>query len=331
MNNREKYIIEQVVGQINKTLDWLDSDKKVTYQYNTNDHHIHDGILHFDCKDKAIKEKKYVSMAMLPKLLTMHKQKPFILFTEYLNSHMAEALVESDIEFADLAGNMFLKFPEHTLLLIKNEKPKKLMKKKRVGRAFSPSGLKLLYQLLTVPEALMKNYRELQKMSGVSLGSIGWIINDLKDRGFLVELNGERRFVNKDKIIERWCQAYEEKLKPKLNSQRYSTDIDLMRCAHFLDGLPAAWSGEMAAYILVKSARPVTARIYHWGNINMLKTKARLKPDPDGNIELLDIFWFETDNNISTVHPLLVYADLIAEESSRNIETAIELLNKYPI
>ena len=49
-----------------------------------------------------------------------------------------------------------------------------------------------------------------------------------------------------------------------------------------------------------------------------------MKKDPEGNVEILNRFWnfkLNTFNN-DLVHPVLVYADLMATGDNRNIETA---------
>jgi hypothetical protein len=55
----------------------------------------------------------------------------------------------------------------------------------------------------------------------------------------------------------------------------------------------------------------------------------RLRKKPDGNVEILKIFWnFEHLRHTTLmdytdlVHPILIYADLMATGDARNIETA---------
>ena len=50
----------------------------------------------------------------------------------------------------------------------------------------------------------------------------------------------------------------------------------------------------------------------------------RWRTDPRGNVEVLEAFWDTKGDwtNPEIVHPLLVYADLLATGDTRNIETA---------
>jgi hypothetical protein len=68
-------------------------------------------------------------------------------------------------------------------------------------------------------------------------------------------------------------------------------------------------------YIHVKDARK---------NFAKLIVDNRLIPDPKGDVEILDAFWNLDDANLmpETVPPLLVYADLLASNDPRNLETA---------
>jgi hypothetical protein len=328
MNTVKKNLIEKIIKQVEIKVLLLNKTLLLKYFYSADKFCCYDGILNIAETQKTVKAQKSLHITMLPKLIALHKKHQFILFSEYIDGEIANILIKNSIEFADLAGNLFLQLPGHTYLLINHEKPKALAMSKCIGRAFSPIGLKLLYNLLSNPELLTNNYRQLQQQSGVSLGSIGWIMNDLKERDFLIELNGQRHFTDKEKLIERWSQGFNEKLRPKLKVERYSSDRNLVDCINYLDDIPAAWGGEIAAYIMLGSAQPVTAQIYQWGNINKLKAKLRLKPDPAGSIELLDAFWINTGVDMSIVSLPLIYADLIAEGGSRNIETATELLLK---
>jgi len=57
----------------------------------------------------------------------------------------------------------------------------------------------------------------------------------------------------------------------------------------------------------------------------------RLRKDPAGNIEVLQRFWKPAKKTglEETVHPLLIYADLLATGNQRNIETAKIIYEQY--
>jgi hypothetical protein len=57
----------------------------------------------------------------------------------------------------------------------------------------------------------------------------------------------------------------------------------------------------------------------------------RLKKDPQGNVEFYTCFWKPETvaPHGSMVHPLLVYADLVATGDQRNLETARMVYDQY--
>ena len=57
----------------------------------------------------------------------------------------------------------------------------------------------------------------------------------------------------------------------------------------------------------------------------------RLRPDAEGDIEILDAFWgFDNEQPMAqTVPPLLAYADLIATLDPRNLEVAKLIHDQY--
>ena len=80
----------------------------------------------------------------------------------------------------------------------------------------------------------------------------------------------------------------------------------------------------MGAAKITKYLKPQDVTLYAKNIPKDLLVKQRLKKDPNGEVEILEVFWGEyfewglTD----VVHPLLIYADLLATGDSRNRETA---------
>jgi len=61
--------------------------------------------------------------------------------------------------------------------------------------------------------------------------------------------------------------------------------------------------------------------------------ECKLRKDPAGEIEILNQFW-NYDENLGykdLVHPILIYADLIATGNQRNIETAKMIYDEHII
>jgi hypothetical protein len=61
--------------------------------------------------------------------------------------------------------------------------------------------------------------------------------------------------------------------------------------------------------------------------------ECKLRKDPIGEVEILDRFWDYDENTEyrDLVHPILIYADLVATGNQRNIETAKMIYEDYII
>ncbi len=247
-----------------------------------------------------------------------------LIVTDYVNPQMAERLKAMELPFLDVAGNAYLNEPP-VYVYIKGNKPVEKPHRKPPTRAFQTTGLKVLFALLCHPGLENAPYRNIAKAAGVALGTVGWVITDLKELGFLVDMGKRgRRLANKEKLIERWVTAYPEQLRPKLVIGRYqAADRNWWKQARLHD-FQACWGGEVAAAKLTKYLKPVQVTIYAKGQPGELLLANKLKKAPDGDVEVLEAFWrIDYDWPHSELPPpLLIYADLLATGDTRNIETA---------
>ncbi len=247
-----------------------------------------------------------------------------LIVTDYVNPKMAERLKAMAMPFLDVAGNAYLNEPP-VYVYIKGNKSVEKPHRKPPTRAFQTTGLKVLFALLCHPGLENAPYRDIAKAAGVALGAVGWVITDLKELGFLVDMGKRGRLLaNKEKLIERWVTVYPEQLRPKLVIGRYqAADRNWWKQARLHD-FQACWGGEVAAAKLTKYLKPEQVTIYTKGKPGELLLANKLKKAPDGDVEVLDAFW---QNGYDwpypeLVPPLLIYADLLATGDARNIETA---------
>jgi hypothetical protein len=249
-----------------------------------------------------------------------------ILVTRHVTPEIADILRENDTQFLDTAGNAYLKEPP-LFVFIKGNKPTDGGKKMSPIRAFRPTGLQVLFAILCNPNLEKAQYREIAEAADVALGTVGWVMQDLKQMGYLVEIGKQgRKLIEKDKLLGRWATAYPEQLKPKkLLGTFTAAKADWWKEIEFL-GPETYWGGEIAAAKLTKHLKPQTATIYAPDLKPLLGwlIHHRIKQDPNGNIEIVKKFWkFEPPPEYRNLtHPVLIYADLLATADPRNIETA---------
>lgn len=262
------------------------------------------------------------------KLLVMMRkggfEHPFLLVAKYINGQMAEQLKQDGIEFIDTAGNAFINQPP-LYIFIKGTRPPDIAKHIPVKRAFKPAGLRTIYAFLCNPGLENKTYREIAAVTDVALGTVDWIMKELKELGYLLDM-GKRgnRLIQKEKLLHRWLTAYPEQLRLKLTLGRFKGEYGWWQ-QKTLDPFKAQWGGEVAAAKLTQYLQPQIITIYTTPQqLNQLLIGNRLKRDPTGDVEILERFWKPTEplTGKDLVHPILIYADLLATGNERNIETA---------
>jgi hypothetical protein len=255
-----------------------------------------------------------------------------ILVTKYVTPQAAEILKETGTPFLDTAGNAYLNEPP-LFVFIKGNKPPERDTEKPTIRAFRPTGLQVVFALICNPGLEKAQYREIAQAADVALGTVGWVMRDLRQMGNLVEMGKRgRRLIQKEKLLARWATAYPEQLKPKkLLGTFKAANADWWKEAELPDP-KTYWGGEIAAAKLTQHLKPQMATIYTPELKALFEwlIKNRIRQDPDGNIEIVRKFWkFEPDWEYPTLtHPVLIYADLLATADARNIETAKIIYDK---
>jgi hypothetical protein len=134
---------------------------------------------------------------------------------------------------------------------------------------------------------------------------------------------------NQNELLAQWVTAFGRKLRPEFVIGKYKTLTALKPGI-----LPAQtfWSGEMAAELLNLNLKSQNKTIYtDLPPVEIIK-ELRLIPDEKGSIELLKTLWNtkELTSDLFNIAPsLIIYADLMLSENSRNIEIAGEFYERF--
>jgi hypothetical protein len=244
--------------------------------------------------------------------------------------NIRKKLQEMNINYMDTFGNIFLQQGE-LLLLITGEKAQ-VPVVINTGRAFNKAGLRLIYHLLTQEDFLQKTYREMAAECETALGNINYIIKDLQEQGYLVKKNNKDWLLkNRETLINKWAENFLNKLQPEylMGTFRFQATDGIKYWNKLkLDATKTHWGGEPAADILTNYLQPATLTIYTEENRIDLIKKYRLIPDINGNIKLYTKFWKATEKK-ETVHPLVIYADLLGINDPRTVELANMIYNEY--
>lgn len=257
--------------------------------------------------------------------------KNFLLIAETIFPKIREELRKLRIGYLDTAGNIFLQTPKHYIWL-EGHKTEKINTEK-VNRAFTATGLKVLYHFLMDEALLNQPQRMIAEKAGVALGNINYIINGLKENKFLIKKNrNEFMLINKKQILEKWLAGYEEKLKPTLHigNFRFLKNDDYLDWKKIdLKKQKTYWGGEPAGALITKYLMPEIFNLYTIETQSQLIKNYRLIPEPNGNIRVYRKFWNNAATfNDTVVNPLLAYTDLINTGERRCMETAQKIYDE---
>ena len=302
-----------------------------------------DAIVRLEPGDRTlvVEIKKWAQHANLGAVINQVKQLPGegLLVADYVNPRMADKLRQQQVQFIDAVGNAFVNQPPVYVYVTGNRQEERGFMPTRNGakRAFEPTGLKVIYTFLCHPELVNAPYREIAEEAGVALGTVGWVLNGLKAAELIRDKGGKkgRRLVHYRKLLDRWVEAYPEKLKPKqlvgefiADDPYWWKDVDIQE----YDGY---WGGEIAAAKYTDYLKPKVATVYlpEHARTRLLRD-ARLRKatewagDGAGIVLIYRPFWpeqfdeFDIGLKKGLVHPVLAYADLVATGDPRNLEVA---------
>lgn len=269
------------------------------------------------------------------------KAKP-ILLSNYLSPNIAARLIGAGVNFADAAGNVYINWPGKLHIQILGVRPKQLAESKS-ERLSQPSGLKVLYTLLTQPSGELGAYRDIAKASGVALGSIAWVIRELKAKDYLTQTGpGQWKLRQKRKLLDLWVAGYSARLRPNLLMERYQPpETELRQTMQLLqDKLEAkkiswALTGGFAADILTRHFRGEQLSFFVQEWPTELTRQLKWLPSEQGRVTVLRKFSPRVAFNLGSprsqpvAHPLLVYAELIFQGRERELETAKILYDRH--
>lgn len=248
-----------------------------------------------------------------------------LLLTRYVTPNMAEELREKRVQFLDTVGNAYLN-ASPLFVFVKGNRPDAAVSREKTKRAFRPSGLQVLFALLVQPGLVAEPYREIAGVADVALGTVDWVMRDLKELGYLIDMGSRgRRLIRKAELLDRWVTTYPDQLRPKLLTGRFrAANSNWQKEAGNLTSFGACWGGEPAAAHMTGLLKPQAATIYTREGVDAIIMQNKLRKDPQGDVDILKAFWSTAMQKKygDQAPPLVVYADLLATADPRNIEIA---------
>ncbi|AEE50062.1 type IV toxin-antitoxin system AbiEi family antitoxin [Haliscomenobacter hydrossis] len=268
----------------------------------------------------------------LPNIITQAESfKPLIVVANRIFPKIKAELRAEQIAYLEANGNIYIKQNEF-MLWVDAQKP--IQKEKdQVNRAFTKTGLSVVFHFFMNENFINLPYRQIAKLTEVGLGNIHYVMNGLQEMGFLIKLNkNEYQLSNKKALLNKWMEAYAEKLKPslKVGTFRFLKAEDFTNWKQIpLRSGKTWWGAEPAGDLFTNHLHPAELTLYTLETRTDLIKNYRLIPDDLGNVKVYKKFWHHDEVNDNVVPPLLIYADLINSNDRRCIETAQKIYDEF--
>ncbi|RBQ11541.1 type IV toxin-antitoxin system AbiEi family antitoxin [Pedobacter miscanthi] len=277
--------------------------------------------------------KKELRDYQLPKLIHYNQlHGGLMVVADRIFPTIKEKLRNEGINYLDSAGNVYIRTKNNTIWLegFKYEETEKPV----TNRAFTKTGLKMVFYLMVHKEGINMPQRTLAGATDVALGNVKNVINGLEEAGYVLQVGPKRRLLqNKRLLLDRWIAGYGETLKPILHMGNFK-----LKPGHPLETLDndliepgkTVWGGEPAGEWLTDYLKPRILTVYTAEKRNQAMVKLKLIPAVDGDIRLYDKFWKDEPAEERPYAPaLLVYADLMLTGDPRCVETAMMIYDKH--
>ncbi len=249
-----------------------------------------------------------------------------LLVTSHLTPHLLNTCRELKLNAIDGSGNAHLAW-DNTVVVVSG-RPRQTRTEARLG--WTANAVRLALVALAAPEALNSPQRSIATSAGISLGSVGSTLDWLESRRFLLRRENGFSVTRRNELLAEWSVAYPARLRPRLKPQHFAAPSGMRHWAK-TEIAPGEWSGEVAAALRHGDLRPATAELYvnpaaRRDVVRRVVRDFHLRPDPAGELTVLDRFWgFDNSQGSETVPWPVAYADLLHIGDPRTTEAAARI------
>ena len=253
---------------------------------------------------------------------------PVLVHAPHIGSGIGARLADAGLNYLDLSGNCHIavgSFHVH------------VEGRTRAAHSASDKGLRspgfqVLFAYLADPTLLDAPIRTVAEHAGASRQPVSDVRQRLLGDAFIFKTRGGYRWSErrKDDALRLWLNGYETTVRPSLLFATYRTRSDPDQLEHeIVASFPALgisesrWGGTTAGFRLFRYYRGPRTTVQVHAMPAELPTKLRALPDPHGNLVVMDAFGTITwQPNNETVHPLVVYSELLRSGDERARDAA---------
>ncbi|MHA3685280.1 type IV toxin-antitoxin system AbiEi family antitoxin [Leucobacter sp. HY1910] len=257
---------------------------------------------------------------------------PLLVVGDRVTERSADIMRERGINYMDGSGNAYINF-EPVLIDVRGRRPstpaaagqntrtRNVVHQRGGINLMSPKRAQVIFALLSWEFLLESPLRELARVACVSLGQAQSTLQLLREQGFLAHRQGFSETM-RERLLDLWVQSYPAGLGRGQLRATFFGDITVTESRES----PVFISGESA---LRTHMRPETLTLYSHGQPTELYISLRWRrEEARPNIFVKEQFWEDphghSSGGVFTAPPLLVYADLLAAQDSRQHEVALE-------
>jgi hypothetical protein len=292
---------------------------------------------HFDLEIKRAPVTSAVIDAFIGRYERGHPEKPseaLMLFAPHIGRPLAEYLVGKNVNFVDEAGNCHVRLGTAFLALIEG---RKAAPRAALGRGLGLSGHLALFAILAKPEILDSSIRTLADRAGVSKTAVEHLLARLTEEGAIVRGRNRRHLQNQKLLLDRWLNGYPTLVRPRLLVGQYRTpDADPSGLEARIEQALAddtrwGWGGGAAANRLTGFYRGRQTVLHLATPSEESIRKLKALPSKEGELVVLrTLGHIAFDGAVPrTVHPLLIYTELLTEGTERAREAAGLLRERF--
>ena len=299
--------------------------------------HTPHSTYHFDLEIKRAPVTSTAIVAVIGRYERGQPGKPpraLMLFAPHIGRPLAEYLVGKNVNFIDEAGNCHVRLGTSFMTFIEG---RRAVPRPALGRGLGLSGHLALFAILAKPEVLDSSIRTLADRAGVSKTVVEHLLARLAEEGAIVRGRNRRHLQNHDLLLDRWLSGYATLVRPRLLVGQYRTPDADPRALEarieqaLTDDMRWGWGGGAAANRLTGFYRGRQTVLHLADPSQETIRKLKALPSKEGDLVVL-----RTPGHIAfdgaaprTVHPLLVYTELLTEGTERAREAAGMLRERF--
>lgn len=261
---------------------------------------------------------------------------PWLLCAPYIAPKMASFLVERGAGFVDATGNCHITVDGDVFL--HHVETRRTTSEGPAPAAVRAPGYSVILALLTEPELLGATVREIERRASATKSTVSNQLRRLEAEGVLGRSGGQLQLVRPRDLLDKFVAGYADVLRPRLHVGRYATpwrEPALLEAQIEQIWSPEAtrrwwWGGASAGWRLTRHYHAPTTTVHVEGLPSNVLVDLRALPSRSGGLEILEL-----PNEAarpaqgSLVHPVLVYAEMMASADERTREAAAELRQEH--